>query len=62
MVDAFEPRLDGLRARIGEPSDVFDACLCIVCALDFLEGRCIAPEPAQHEVAQLEGWIWFART
>lgn len=61
MVAAFEPRLAGLGARIGEPSDVFDACLCIVCALDFLEGRCIAPEPLQAEAAQVEGWIWFAR-
>jgi hypothetical protein len=61
MIDAFEPRLAGLRGRGGEPSDIFDACLCIVCALDFLEGRCIAPNAAQREAAQVEGWIWFAR-
>jgi hypothetical protein len=61
MIAAFEPRLAGLRARIGEPSDVFDACLCIVCALDFLEGRCTAPQSAQREAAAIEGWIWFAR-
>jgi hypothetical protein len=61
MVEAFEPRLAGMRARIGEPSDVFDACLCIVCGLDFLDGRCIAPDATQREAAAVEGWIWFAR-
>jgi hypothetical protein len=61
MIAAFEPRLAGLRDRIGEPSDVFDACLCVVCALDFLEGRCIVPDPTQREAADVEGWIWFAR-
>ena len=61
MIDAFEPRLTGLRERVGEPSDIFDACLCIVCALDFLEGRCIAPDAAQRVAAETEGWIWFAR-
>lgn len=61
MLDAFEPRLAGLRERIAEPSDIFDACLCIVCALDFLEGRCIAPDAEQRAAADTEGWIWFAR-
>lgn len=61
MIDAFGPRLVGLRERVGEPSDIFDACLCVVCALDFLEGRCIAPDAAQRAAAETEGWIWFAR-
>jgi hypothetical protein len=61
MIDAFEPRLAGLRQRADEPSDVFDACLCLVCALDFLEGRCLAPDPTQRVAAQGEGWIWFAQ-
>lgn len=61
MVEAFEPRLKGLRQRAAEPSDIFDACLCIVCALDFLEGRCLAPDAAQTAAANTEGWIWFAR-
>jgi hypothetical protein len=61
MIAAFAPRLAGLEARIGEPSDIFDACLCIVCALDFLEGRCIAPDAGQREAGEVEGWIWFAR-
>lgn len=61
MIAAFAPRLAGLKARIGEPSDIFDACLCIVCALDFLEGRCVAPDAAQREAGEVEGWIWFAR-
>lgn len=61
MMEAFAPRLAGLKARIGEPSDIFDACLCIVCALDFLEGRCIAPDAGQREAGETEGWIWFSR-
>jgi hypothetical protein len=61
MIEAFAARLEGLEARIGAPSDIFDACLCIVCALDFLDGRCIVPDAAQREAADVEGWIWFAR-
>lgn len=61
MIEAFEPRLAGLRECMAEPSDIFDACLCVVCALDFLEGRCIAPDAAQRAAAETEGWIWFAR-
>ena len=61
MIDAFERRLAGLRERVEEPSDIFDACLCVVCALDFLEGRCIAPDAEQRAAAVTEGWIWFAR-
>jgi hypothetical protein len=60
MIAAFAPRLAGLAARAGEPSDVFDACLCLVAALDFLDGRCLAPDAAQREAAAVEGWIWFA--
>jgi len=61
MIAAFAPRLAGLETRVGEPSDIFDACLCIVCALDFLEGRCIAPDAVQRDAGEVEGWIWFAR-
>ncbi len=61
MIEAFAPRLAGLRDRIAEPSDVFDACLCIVCALDFLDGRCAPPDDSQRPAAQTEGWIWFAQ-
>jgi hypothetical protein len=61
MIEAFAPRLAGLDARIDEPSDIFDACLCIVCALDFLEGRCLAPNATQRKAGEVEGWIWFAQ-
>lgn len=36
--------------------DIFDACLCLIAAKDFLEGKCIPPpdDPAIRK----EGWIW----
>jgi predicted nuclease with RNAse H fold len=35
--------------------DVFDACLCLMAAKDFLDGR--ASPPPEFEIAQREGWI-----
>jgi predicted RNase H-like nuclease len=36
--------------------DVFDACLCLIAAKDFLEG--LASPPSDIQLAQREGWIW----
>ncbi len=49
-------RLTGLATYISAQDDVFDACLCLAAALDFLEGR--AAPPADLVKAEREGWIW----
>ena len=49
-------RLTGLAPFISAQDDVFDACLCLAAALDFLEGR--AMPPTDHANAEREGWIW----
>lgn len=36
--------------------DVFDACLCLLAAKDFL--RCATLQPDDLELARREGWIW----
>jgi predicted RNase H-like nuclease len=41
-------------------ADVLDAAVCVLAAVDFLEGEAIAPsDPA---LAAHEGWIWTRRT
>jgi len=53
-----EARVEGLGERCERSSDEFDACICLLSALDFLAGVC-APAPAdQRAVVQREGWIW----
>jgi len=44
-------------AAIAEP-DCFDALVCVLAGLDFLEGRAIPP--ASLNVPRREGWIWCA--
>lgn len=39
-----------------ENADILDAGLCVLAALDFLDGEVIEPE--NPEVARREGWIW----
>jgi len=39
--------------------DAFDAAVCVLAALDFLEGRAVAPD--DPELSREEGWIWVAR-
>lgn len=41
---------------IHERSDVFDACLCLVAAKDFLLSDML--QPKDHDRARREGWIW----
>lgn len=48
--------LEGLEKFVEGSADVFDACLCLAAAKDFLEGLAIPPE--DKRVAKLEGWIW----
>lgn len=40
-------------------SHVLDAVICVMCAGDFLSGRCLAPARDEEELARKEGWIWF---
>jgi hypothetical protein len=49
--------LVGLEPYIDGSADVFDACLCLAAAKDFLEGR--AEPPRNMELAKREGWIWI---
>lgn len=46
----------GLDDYVAAQADVFDACLCLVAAKDFTEGRALPP--ADIELARHEGWIW----
>jgi len=51
--------LQSLAPGLMENADVLDAAVCILAALDFLEGDVIAPDdPA---LAGKEGWIWVRR-
>lgn len=54
----FEVRLKGISKFCESPADVFDACLCLLSALDFLNNECPAPEPAVKGTVSREGWIW----
>jgi predicted nuclease with RNAse H fold len=46
----------GLDDYVAAQADVFDACLCLVAAKDFIEGRCLSPNDL--DLARHEGWIW----
>ncbi|MDD5248221.1 MAG: DUF429 domain-containing protein [Rhodocyclaceae bacterium] len=49
--------LQGIERYVNGAADIFDACICLSAAKDFLEGRTIAPrEPI---LAKKEGWIWI---
>ena len=59
IADKLSGAIAGLSAAVGGPADVFDACLCLVAAKDFLDGR--AMRPRDHDLAIKEGWIWARR-
>jgi predicted nuclease with RNAse H fold len=46
----------GLDDYVAAQADVFDACLCLVAAKDFIEGRALPPNDL--DLARHEGWIW----
>lgn len=56
---ALERSIIGITERCERRADEFDACLCLLAAMDFLDGACVSPEPAELEVAMREGWIWL---
>lgn len=50
-----------LREHVARSDHVFDACLCLLAAADFVEGSAVGPEPEQEASAAQEGWIWIRR-
>jgi hypothetical protein len=42
-------------------ADLLDALICLLCAVDTMEGRCPGPESCGVErgTAEAEGWIWL---
>lgn len=56
IAQALEPEVPTLVRLIDEKADMFDACLCIVAAKDFLEVDLL--QPGDVSVARREGWIW----
>jgi hypothetical protein len=53
---ALEAELPGLAKYAAGSVDVFDACLCLLAAKDFVERACTAPD--DEDLAAKEGWIW----
>ena len=51
--------LDGIKQYVEGNADVFDACLCLVAAKDFLDG--LTDHPKNMQLARREGWIWLRR-
>jgi predicted RNase H-like nuclease len=47
-----------LATLLDEPAHVFDACLCLVAAKDFLDGAAVRPPDDMRALSQQEGWIW----
>lgn len=56
IADALAPELPDLMRYTDGNTDVFDACLCLAAAKDFIDG--IAAPPDDLASAQAEGWIW----
>jgi hypothetical protein len=51
-------RVRGIGRCVNAAPDAFDACLCLLCALDFVENRCLFPPKDDQSRAEAEGWIW----
>jgi len=56
IAEALEPMATGITLYVDQTDDVFDACLCLVSAVDFLRNE--ASPPADLNAARKEGWIW----
>lgn len=59
IVDGIAQALDlnGHEIACLDSDHCLDAVLCVLTAIDFLEGNCLSP--ATPERAAREGWIWF---
>jgi predicted nuclease with RNAse H fold len=51
--------ITAVREAVTESSDVLDAVLCILAAVDFCHGRAVPP--TDENLALKEGWIWAGR-
>jgi hypothetical protein len=56
MARKLESFATGITAYAEEVDDIFDACVCLVAALDFLENK--AMPATDITSARKEGWIW----
>jgi predicted nuclease with RNAse H fold len=56
IAQTLEPELPVLARFIGAKADMFDACLCLIAAKDFLEADLL--HPSDESLARREGWIW----
>jgi Protein of unknown function (DUF429) len=46
-------KIDKLRNEHG-----LDAAICVLAAVDFLNGKCVLPTNSELKIAEKEGWIW----
>ena len=53
---AISDEVPELVTKCRERADIFDACLCLIAAKDFLDG--VAMPPDDVDLARREGWIW----
>lgn len=58
IAHALREAIPGLDQYVSSKADVFDACLCMLAVLDFVNGVCRAPRAEEMERAKKEGWIW----
>ncbi|MCY7387954.1 MAG: DUF429 domain-containing protein, partial [Burkholderiales bacterium] len=58
IAHAVRGEIPGLDQYVSLKADVFDACLCMLAALDFVNGICRTPRADEMERAKKEGWIW----
>jgi len=56
IADALAGEIPDLKRYVDGNTDVFDACLCLVAAKDFVNG--LAVPPSDFDSARAEGWIW----
>jgi predicted nuclease with RNAse H fold len=60
IANALAVELPDLKHYADGNADVFDACLCLVAAKDFVDGFAVPPDDLDS--AYSEGWIWVRRS
>jgi len=46
---------------IEQKPDVFDAVICVLAGVDFVQSKCISIPNEDAEIAKKEGWIWVKK-
>jgi hypothetical protein len=61
-IEGLEPMLDlsALDGVLLTSADAIDALVCVLAAVDFIQGR--ARAPVNLDAARQEGWIWTAES